>query len=38
MSSSKGRDKICAVIQYFADFYIHCVKYSNIEETRAAFL
>lgn len=37
MSTSKGRDKICALIQTSANFYIHCIKYSNIDETKAAY-
>lgn len=37
MSSSKGRDKFCALIQTTANFYIHCIKYSNIDETKAAY-
>lgn len=38
MSSSKGRDKICALIQYFANFYLHCVKYTNISSVRSDYL
>ena len=29
MSSSKGRDKICALIQYSVDLYVTCMKYSE---------
>lgn len=32
MKTCKGRDKICAVIQYLAEFYYSCNKYSEIEE------
>lgn len=28
MSSSRGRDKICAIIQYIAQLYVNCMKYS----------
>ena len=28
MSSSKGRDKICALIQYSVELYVNCMKYS----------
>jgi len=28
MSSSKGRDKICALIQYSVDLYVNCMRYS----------
>ena len=37
MSSSKGRDKICALIQTAANFFIHCIKYSNIDSIQAEF-
>lgn len=30
MKTCKGRDKICSVIQYIADFYYNCNKYSEI--------
>ncbi len=30
MKTCKGRDKICAVIQYIAEFYYSCNKYSEI--------
>ena len=29
MSSSKGRDKICAITQYGVDLYVNCMKYSQ---------
>lgn len=32
MKTCKGRDKICSVIQYIADFYYNCNKYSEIKE------
>ena len=32
MKTCKGRDKICSFIQYLADFYYNCNKYSEIEE------
>lgn len=32
MSSSKGRDKICAFIQYCAAFYYVCVEHTNIPQ------
>lgn len=38
LKSSKGRDKLCGVLQYFADFYCVCVKNSNIPEVRNLFL
>lgn len=28
MKTCKGRDKICSVIQYVADFYYNCNRYS----------
>ena len=28
MKTCKGRDKICSVIQYIAEFYYNCNKYS----------
>lgn len=28
MKTCKGRDKICSVFQYLADFYYNCNKYS----------
>jgi hypothetical protein len=28
MKTCKGRDKICSAIQYIAEFYYHCNKYS----------
>ena len=34
MNSSRGRDKFCAFIQYVAEFYLACLKHSNIEEVR----
>ena len=30
MQSTKGRDKTCCLIQYLADLYEACIKYSNI--------
>lgn len=38
LKSSKGRDKICGVIQYNADFVSSCQKYSNIDATRNLYL
>jgi len=29
MSSSKGRDKICALIQYSVELYVNCMKHSK---------
>jgi hypothetical protein len=29
MSGSKGRDKICALIQYSVDLYVQCMKHSQ---------
>ncbi|CDW81009.1 pex11 domain containing protein [Stylonychia lemnae] len=29
MSSSRGRDKICALIQYIVQLYVNCMKYSQ---------
>lgn len=29
MSSSRGRDKICALIQYTVLLYVNCMKYSQ---------
>lgn len=37
MKTCKGRDKICSVIQYSADFYYHCLKYSEIEHVQKMF-
>lgn len=37
MNTSKGRDKICALIQTSANFFIHCIKYSNIDNTLADY-
>lgn len=37
MKTCKGRDKICSFIQYAADFYYHCIKYSEIEEVQQGF-
>eukprot|EP01017_Pseudomicrothorax_dubius_P034790 TRINITY_DN4803_c0_g1_i4.p1 TRINITY_DN4803_c0_g1~~TRINITY_DN4803_c0_g1_i4.p1 ORF type:complete len:212 (+),score=37.04 TRINITY_DN4803_c0_g1_i4:28-663(+) len=34
MSSSKGRDKICSLIQYLAQFYFECHNHSSIPEVR----
>lgn len=30
MSGSKGRDKICALLQYSVDLYVQCMKYSEV--------
>lgn len=37
MKTCKGRDKICAVIQYIAEFYYSCNKYSEIREVIEEF-
>jgi hypothetical protein len=37
MKTCKGRDKICSVIQYIADFYYNCNKYSEIPIVLALF-
>ena len=37
MKTCKGRDKICSVIQYIAEFYYHCNKYSEIAEVLEEF-
>jgi len=37
MSSSKGRDKICALIQYTADLYYVCLENTNIPEIEEKF-
>jgi hypothetical protein len=37
MKTCKGRDKICSVIQYIADFYYNCNKYSEIPEVLEEF-
>ena len=37
MKTCKGRDKICAVIQYIAEFYYSCNKYSEITEVVSEF-
>lgn len=37
MKTCKGRDKICSVFQYVADFYYNCNKYSEIEEVLTEF-
>lgn len=37
MKTCKGRDKICSVIQYIADFYYNCNKYSEILEVLQEF-
>lgn len=37
MKTCKGRDKICSVIQYSADFYYNCNKYSEIQEVLDQF-
>ncbi|CAD8153863.1 unnamed protein product [Paramecium octaurelia] len=36
MQTTKGRDKICCLIQYLADLYEACIKFSNIPEIQAA--
>ena len=38
MKTCKGRDKICSVIQYLAEFYYSCNKYSEIHKVAAEFL
>lgn len=38
MSSSKGRDKICGIIQYLAKMIALTAMYSNIKEVQFAFL
>lgn len=38
LKSSKGRDKLCGVLQYLAEFYAVCVKNSSIPEIRNLFL
>lgn len=38
MSSSKGRKKICGVIQYLAKLKYYCAIHSNIPELRIKFL
>ena len=37
MKTCKGRDKICSVIQYLAEFYYSCNKYSEIPQVVAEF-
>jgi hypothetical protein len=37
MKTCKGRDKLCSIIQYIADFYYNCNKYSEIEEVLNEF-
>lgn len=37
MKTCKGRDKICSVIQYLAEFYYSCNKYSEIQQVVAQF-
>ncbi len=37
MKTCKGRDKICSVIQYIADFYYNCNKYSEIADVLLEF-
>ncbi len=38
MKTCKGRDKICSVIQYLAEFYYSCNKYSEIPQVVAEFM
>ena len=38
MKTCKGRDKICSVIQYLAEFYYSCNKYSEIPEVIDEFI
>jgi len=37
MKTCKGRDKICSVFQYLADFYYNCNKYSEIADVIKEF-
>jgi len=37
MKTCKGRDKICSVIQYLAEFYYSCNKYSEIQNVVVEF-
>jgi len=37
MKTCKGRDKICSVIQYLAEFYYSCNKYSEIQKVVVEF-
>ncbi len=37
MSSSKGRDKICGIIQYFAKIVALTAKKSNINKVKMSF-
>lgn len=37
MKTCKGRDKICSVFQYLAEFYYSCNKYSEIAEVIEEF-
>ena len=30
MKSSKGRDKVCAIIQYAVQLYVNCMKHSLV--------
>ncbi len=32
IKSSKGRDKVCGLLQYLSDFYHSCHKYSDVLE------
>jgi hypothetical protein len=34
MSTTKGRDKICSLIQYVADLHLQCIKHTNIPEVQ----
>lgn len=37
LKTSKGRDKICAVLQYLADVFLNCAKYSSIIEVQRLY-
>ena len=37
MKTCKGRDKFCSLIQYTADFYYNCNKYSEIDAVQYSF-
>ena len=37
MKTCKGRDKFCSIIQYLADFYYNCNKYSEIVAVQNSF-
>lgn len=34
MKTSKGRDKFCNLIQVYAEFYLTCLKNTNIEDLK----